>query len=82
MSRVVQQLWNEIELRIVVLLLLCATVILMNWWWLPFVLFLPQGRICGNYSAFGRRPWAYLVANELVVFMLAAAFVGLRFAIR
>jgi hypothetical protein len=81
MSRVLRHLCSEIELRIVVLLMLFAPVILMNWWWLPAVLFLPQGRIYGNYSTFGRRAWAYLVANELVVFVVVGAFAGLRLAV-
>jgi hypothetical protein len=38
-------------------------------------------RVFIDYSAFGRRPWAYLAANEVLVFGVVGLVSGIRLVI-
>lgn len=75
-------LWDEIDLHVVAMLVLLAPALLVGWWVLVVALLVPQGRICTraflDYPSFGRRPWAYLIANELLVAGTVGAAAGVR----
>lgn len=79
------RLWDQIDLHIVAMFVLLAPALCVGWWLLPVPLLVPQGRIyvrafC-DYPAFGRRPWAYLAVNELLLVGLIGALVGFHFAV-
>ena len=82
MKSIGQRLREEIDLHIAAMLLFCVAVMCLDWWYFIVPLLMPQGRIYvrvfWDYPAFGRRPWAYLVINELLVFGTVSLFVGLR----
>ncbi|HKB01514.1 MAG TPA: hypothetical protein VKD90_04800 [Gemmataceae bacterium] len=80
-----RRLCDEIDLHIVAMLVLMAPALCLGWWLLVVPLLVPQGRIYvrafWDYPAFGRRPWAYLAANELLVVGAVGALAGLRVAV-
>jgi hypothetical protein len=80
-----RRLWGEIDLHVAALLVLLAPGLCLGWWWLAAPLLLPQGRIGTrafvDYPAFGRRPWAYLAANELLVLGAFGVLVVLRLTV-
>ena len=76
-------LWQEIDRHIVYLLAMMTPVIWCSpwWWWQVVVPLAPQGIILTHTSdsfQMNRRPWAYLIANELLVLVVVGLFVGLR----
>ena len=79
-----RRLWGEIDFHVAAMLLLLAPAVCLGWWGLAVPLLIPQGRIgmraFVDYPAFGRRPWAYLAANELVVSVVVAVAAGARVA--
>jgi hypothetical protein len=76
------RLWDEIDLHVGAMLLLLTPAGFLGWWGLAVPLLLPQGRIVTrgfvDYPALGRRPWLYLVANELLVIGVIAVVTGVR----
>ena len=80
-----RRLWGEIDLHVAAMLLPLAPAGFFGWWWLAIPLLIPQGRIgtrvYADYPRFGRRPWAYLVVNELLVLAVVAATAAVRAAI-
>jgi hypothetical protein len=83
-STVLRRLWREIDLHVVAMLLVFIPALCLSPWWLVVPLLVPQGRIYvrafRDYRAFRRRPWAYLVANELLVIGMVGAGAGVRLA--
>jgi hypothetical protein len=57
-------------------------VVCMSWWWLAVPLLAPQGRVYvrafWDYPTFGKRPWAYLAANELLILGTVGALAWMR----
>ena len=69
-----RKLWDSVDLHIVLILVLACPVVFLSSWWLALPLFAPQGiiyvHVFWDHPAPGPRPWAYLVANELLVLMV------------
>ena len=75
-----RKLWDSVDLHIVLILVLACPVVFLSSWWLALPLFAPQGiiyvHVFWDHPAPGPRPWAYLVANELLVLMVVGLFAG------
>ena len=65
----VRQLWDEIDLHIVLMLMFALPWLCLSWWWLALPLLIPQGliyvRAFVDCPSFDRQSWAYLVATAL-----------------
>jgi hypothetical protein len=82
---VMRRLWAEVDLHVAAMLGLLSPALCVSWWWLLVPLLISQGRICVraflDYPAFGRRPWTYLVANELLVVAAVGTVAVVRFTL-
>jgi len=75
-------LWEEIGLHIVYLVaMLTPAFWFSSGWWHLVLALIPQGILLtrtNDYFRLNRRPWTYLLANELLVLCWAGLFIGLR----
>ena len=82
MKTIVHRIREEIDLHIVAILMLAVPAMCLDWWYFIVPLLMPQGRIYvrvfWDFHVFVRRPWAYLIINELLVFGTVCLFVVLR----